>query len=284
MDTPNTPNTQPPQDVRRDAPTEPAPATEPIFEEMTGARSDIPTENPNDPPGHGVGRALAGEEPLPPLGERMSGQPNDTQPVIPQTQTPWGAQQDTQPDPHPLGQERRDEAAPPSIGQQMGAQPGQAPEPDPLWTPTAPPLEPAAPAMDDSAPAARPLDPPPQGSGYMPPAQSYMPPPPSGVMPPPAQPYQPLPGQGTGQGPLQYAPPAGYPMATPPHDWLVTLLLCVFGGGLGLHRFYTGRIATGIIMLLTLGGCGVWTIIDIVMIVAGSYTDAQGRPLMRRVA
>ncbi len=48
--------------------------------------------------------------------------------------------------------------------------------------------------------------------------------------------------------------------------WLVTLLLSILVGGLGVHRFYTGNVVTGVLMLLTCGGCGVWTIIDIVMI------------------
>ncbi len=66
-----------------------------------------------------------------------------------------------------------------------------------------------------------------------------------------------------------------------PKDWLTTLLLCIFLGGLGIHRFYTGKTGTGIAMLLTGGGCGIWTIYDIVMIATEKYTDAQGRPLKR---
>lgn len=59
------------------------------------------------------------------------------------------------------------------------------------------------------------------------------------------------------------------------------LLLCFFLGVLGVHRFYVGKIGTGILMLLTLGGFGIWQIIDFVMIAVGSFTDKDGRALRR---
>lgn len=59
------------------------------------------------------------------------------------------------------------------------------------------------------------------------------------------------------------------------------LLLCFFLGGLGVHRFYVGKIGTGILMLLTLGGLGIWAIIDFVLIAVGSFTDKEGRALRR---
>ena len=59
-------------------------------------------------------------------------------------------------------------------------------------------------------------------------------------------------------------------------DWLVTLLLCLFIGSIGAHRFYVGKIGTGILMLVTLGGCGIWTIIDLIMIITGKFTDNEG--------
>ena len=57
------------------------------------------------------------------------------------------------------------------------------------------------------------------------------------------------------------------------------ILLCFFLGGLGVHRFYAGKMGTGILMLLTFGGFGIWTIVDFITIVIGNFTDADGRPI-----
>lgn len=62
-------------------------------------------------------------------------------------------------------------------------------------------------------------------------------------------------------------------------EWLITLLLCIFLGPLGVHRFYTGHILIGIVQLLTAGGCGVWYLIDLIMIITGSYTKESGEQL-----
>lgn len=60
-------------------------------------------------------------------------------------------------------------------------------------------------------------------------------------------------------------------------DWLTALLLALFLGGLGVHSFYAGKTGIGIAQLLTLGGCGVWALIDFIMIVCGNYKDAEGK-------
>jgi TM2 domain-containing membrane protein YozV len=56
-----------------------------------------------------------------------------------------------------------------------------------------------------------------------------------------------------------------------------TILLCFFFGGLGIHRFYVGKVGTGLLMLITLGGFGIWIIIDFIIIVTGNFQDKDGR-------
>jgi TM2 domain-containing membrane protein YozV len=57
------------------------------------------------------------------------------------------------------------------------------------------------------------------------------------------------------------------------------ILLCFFLGGLGVHRFYAGKIGTGLLMLVTFGGFGIWTIVDFIMIVTGNFKDGDGMPV-----
>ncbi len=60
---------------------------------------------------------------------------------------------------------------------------------------------------------------------------------------------------------------------------LIAFLLCFFLGGLGIHRFYVGKIGTGILMLVTLGGLGIWTLIDLIILAVGAFTDKDGNKL-----
>ncbi|MBU6376395.1 MAG: TM2 domain-containing protein [Bdellovibrionales bacterium] len=59
-------------------------------------------------------------------------------------------------------------------------------------------------------------------------------------------------------------------------SFVATLLLCLFLGLFGVHRFYAGRVGTGILMLLTLGLFGLWAMLDLVMIAMGRFTDGKG--------
>jgi TM2 domain-containing membrane protein YozV len=62
-------------------------------------------------------------------------------------------------------------------------------------------------------------------------------------------------------------------------SWLATLLLSIFLGELGIDRFYLGKIGTGILKLVTLGGFGIWWLIDVILVIAGAMTDKDGRPV-----
>ena len=62
-------------------------------------------------------------------------------------------------------------------------------------------------------------------------------------------------------------------------SWLATTLLAAILGPFGVHRFYTGYTIIGILQLLTLGGCGIWLLIDYIMLLANKYKDKDGLPL-----
>ena len=58
---------------------------------------------------------------------------------------------------------------------------------------------------------------------------------------------------------------------------LTVTLLSFFLGGLGIHRFYLGKTGTGILMILTFGGLGVWALIDFIVAVSGTMKDKEGK-------
>jgi TM2 domain-containing membrane protein YozV len=62
-------------------------------------------------------------------------------------------------------------------------------------------------------------------------------------------------------------------------SFIATWLFAWFLGFLGVDRFYLGKVGTGVAKLLTCGGLGVWSLVDLILVLAGAQRDAQGRPL-----
>ena len=57
---------------------------------------------------------------------------------------------------------------------------------------------------------------------------------------------------------------------------IACLLFLLLLAPLGLHRFYVGKVGTGILFLITGGGLGLWWLIDLIILIVGSFTDADG--------
>ena len=67
--------------------------------------------------------------------------------------------------------------------------------------------------------------------------------------------------------------------ATSEKGFVPALLLCMLLGGFGAHRFYVGKPGTAILMILTLGGLGIWSLIDLIMIATSKFKDSDGLPI-----
>ena len=71
------------------------------------------------------------------------------------------------------------------------------------------------------------------------------------------------------------------PLHISPRSRLVALVLCFFAGFLGAHRFYVDKTGTALLMLITVGGFGLWTLVDFILIGLGSFADDRGYLLLR---
>ncbi|MBN1329843.1 MAG: NINE protein [Candidatus Heimdallarchaeota archaeon] len=73
---------------------------------------------------------------------------------------------------------------------------------------------------------------------------------------------------------IRMAPPSS------PKSRTIALILCIFLGWLGIHRFYVDKIGTGILYLCTEGLFGIGVLVDFILILTGSFTDGAGLPLI----
>lgn len=107
----------------------------------------------------------------------------------------------------------------------------------------------------------------------------------------PDSPAQPTPGAAAGYPAAATAYPTGQPgyaaapavsptaAVQPAKSFVATWAFAWWLGTVGVDRFYLGKIGTGLLKLITLGGLGIWTLIDIILVLTGTTRDKQGRPL-----
>lgn len=131
----------------------------------------------------------------------------------------------------------------------------------------------SAPEPQDAQPSSTSVPPPPPPVAATPP-----PPPPVAASPPPPAPTAPMASGGMFPDGKPMVDAQGRPAS--PKSRLAAALLAFFLGTLGIHRFYVGKIGTGILIIVTIGGFfGIWVLIDFIMILIGSFKDKQERYL-----
>ena len=63
------------------------------------------------------------------------------------------------------------------------------------------------------------------------------------------------------------------------NNFVLVATLCFLLGVFGVHRFYCGKIISGVLMVLTIGGLGIWALVDFVIVCFGEFTDSQRRKI-----
>jgi len=70
--------------------------------------------------------------------------------------------------------------------------------------------------------------------------------------------------------------------ATSDKDWTTLLILSLLLGSLGIDRFYAGHIGLGVLKLITFGACGIWSLVDLILVATGKFVDENGLPIVNK--